>query len=103
MTSAHKHRMEIKPNSKPVRLNFYITSPQASKEIENQISEMLKHSIIQTSNSECHSSVVLVKKKNGQFRFACDYRALNKITVPMSFPFLSLREGFMNGKECLLA
>lgn len=86
MTSSHKHQIEIKPNSKPVRLNFYRTSPQASKEIENQVSEMLKHNIIQHSNSEWHSPVVLVKKKNGQFRFACDNRALNKITVPMSFP-----------------
>lgn len=60
MTSAHKHQIEIKPNSKPVRLNFYRTSPQASKEIENQDSEMLKHNIIQPSNSEWYSPVVLV-------------------------------------------
>lgn len=46
-TSAHKHKIEIKLNSKPVRLQFYRTSPQASKEIENQVSEMLKHDIIQ--------------------------------------------------------
>lgn len=93
-TKAHKHKIEIKPNSKPVRLQFYRTSPQASKEIENQVSEMLKHDIIQPSNSEWHSPVVLVKKKNGQFRFACDYRALNKITVPMSFPLPHLETVF---------
>lgn len=42
MTSAHEHQIEIKPNSKPVRLNFYRTSPQAFKEFENQVSDILK-------------------------------------------------------------
>lgn len=49
-TSAHKHKIENKQNSKPFRLQFYRTSPQASEEIENQVSEMLKHDIIQPSN-----------------------------------------------------
>lgn len=55
---------------------------------------MLKHDIIQPSNSEWHSPLVLVKKKNGTFRFACDYRALNKITMPMSFPLPHLETVF---------
>lgn len=93
-TSAHKHKIKIKQNSKPFWLQFYRTSPQASKEIENQVSEMLKHDIIQPSNSEWHSPLVLVKKKNGTFRFACDYRALNKITMPMSFPLPHLETVF---------
>ena len=85
-TNLYKHKIDTLPGAKPVRKQFYRTSPHAAKEIRTQIDEMLKHDIIQPSNSEWHSPVVLVKKKNGQLRFACDYRALNKITVPMSFP-----------------
>ena len=85
-TSLYKHKIETVQGAKPVRKQFYRTSPEASKEIRKHVDEMLQNDIIQPSNSEWHSPVVLVKKKNGQTRFACDYRALNKITVPMSFP-----------------
>lgn len=55
---------------------------------------MLDNDIIQPSNSKWHLPVVLVKKKNNTFRFACDYRALNKITVPMSFPLPHIESVF---------
>ena len=93
-TKLYKHKIETLPGAKPVRKQFYRTSPQTSKAIREHVDEMLKHDIIQPSNSEWHSPVVLVKKKNGQSRFACDYRALNKITVPMSFPLPRLETVF---------
>lgn len=34
------------------------------------------------------------KEENGQLIFACDYKALKKITVPMSFPLLHLESVF---------
>lgn len=91
-TDLHKHHIETKPGSRPVRLPFYRTSPHASREIDRQLQEMLDNDIIQPSNSEWHSPVVLVKKKNSTYRFACDYRALNKITIPMSFPLTHIEE-----------
>lgn len=93
-TGLHKHHIEIQPGSRPVRLPFYRTSPQATREIDKQLQEMLENDIIQPSNSEWHSPVVLVKKKNNTYRFACDYRALNKITVPMSFPLPHIESVF---------
>ena len=93
-TSLYKHKIETLPGAKPVRKQFYRTSPETSKEIRKHVDEMLEHGIVQPSNSEWHSPVVLVKKKNGQSRFACDYRALNKITVPMSFPLPHLETVF---------
>lgn len=93
-TDLHKHHIETKPGSRPVRLPFYRTSPHASREIDRQLQEMLDNDIIQPSNSEWHSPVVLVKKKNSTYRFACDYRALNKITIPMSFPLPHIESVF---------
>ena len=63
-------------------------------ETERLTNEMLQNGIIRESNSPWHSPVVLVKKPNGEYRFAIDYRELNKITEPISFPIPTLNEVF---------
>lgn len=56
-----------------------------SVELERQIDELGKHGIIEESTSPFHSPVVLVKKRNNEYRFCVDFGALNRITQPMSF------------------
>ncbi|CAG2211387.1 unnamed protein product [Mytilus edulis] len=83
----YKHKIETYRDAKPVKRPFYHQSPPVEKEISRHVEEMERHKLIKPSNSEYHSPVVLVKKKqSGQWRFCCDYRLLNKQTVPMSFP-----------------
>ena len=55
-------------------------------EIRSQVNEMKKNGIIRTSSSAWASPVLLVKKPNGEYRFACDYRELNKVTKPDRYP-----------------
>ena len=73
-------------NQPPIKQRPYRTSPDNRKEIDRQVQEMCDQDIAQPSVSSWSSPVVLVKKKDGKWRFCVDYRKLNAITRKDSFP-----------------
>lgn len=56
------------------------------KEIEAMIEDMLRTGIIQASSSPFASLALLVKTKDGSWRFCVDYKRLNSITIKDSYP-----------------
>lgn len=46
------HKIETDPNSKPVKLPFYRTTPSNHSEVNRQVEDILKNDITQESNSE---------------------------------------------------
>jgi hypothetical protein len=48
--------------------------------------DMRQRGVIEESDSPWSSPVVLVRKKNGDFRFCVDYRKLNDVTMKDCFP-----------------
>ncbi|XP_061765808.1 uncharacterized protein LOC133558442 [Nerophis ophidion] len=61
-------------------------SSSEREEIDRQVTALLADGVIEDSCSPWASPVVLVKKKNGEWRFCIDYRRLNSITVKDSHP-----------------
>ena len=70
----------------PIKQRPYRTSPQCKQEIDRQVEDMLRKGIIRESVSPWSSPVVLVKKKDGSFRFCVDLRKVNAVTRKDSCP-----------------
>ncbi|XP_038906147.1 DNA-binding protein SMUBP-2 isoform X1 [Benincasa hispida] len=88
----HEHHIELKPGAGLVKVRPY-RYPQFQKdEIEKLVEEMLTAGIIQPSVSPFSSPVLLLKKKDGSWRFCVDYKALNQVTVPENFPIPMVEE-----------
>ncbi|UYV60444.1 hypothetical protein LAZ67_1001171, partial [Cordylochernes scorpioides] len=84
-TNLAKHRIDTE-DAKPIKHKPYRVSPKERDIIKDQIDEMLKEGIIRPSSSPWSFPVILVKKRDGKFRFCVDYRKLNGVTVKDVYP-----------------
>jgi hypothetical protein len=74
------------PGAKPVYVRPYRYSPALKDEIEKQVADMLAKGLIQPSVSAFSSPILLVRKKDGTWRFFINYRYLNALTLKSKFP-----------------
>lgn len=77
----HGHQIPLEPNTKPMSVRPYRYLYYQKNEIENMVKELLHTGVIRPSSSPFSSSVLLVKKADGSWRFYVDYRELNTITI----------------------
>lgn len=86
------HAIPLLSGAQPFRLRSYRYTPKQKNEIEMQITEMLQNGIIQHSSSPFASPVLLVKKKDGEWRLCADYRRLNAYTQKNKYPMPIIKE-----------
>jgi hypothetical protein len=80
------HHISLIPRVQPVNIKPYRYSPLQKDETERQVAEMLSNGVIQPSVSPFASPILLVKKKDGSWRFCIDFRQLNAITIKNTYP-----------------
>lgn len=66
---------------RPRRMPFTVR-----EEVSRQLHNMQEAGVIRASRSPWASPVVLVRKRDGSHRFCVDYRELNAVTKPDTFP-----------------
>ena len=78
-THLEEHTIEL-TSDEPLRRRPYPTPQALQQTMKEEISEMLKHGIIEESNSDFCNPCLMVKKADGKFRFVFDARLVNSHT-----------------------
>ena len=78
------HTVEV--DGGPIRQRMYRYSAEERTRIQEHVEDILKKDVIDSSNSPWASPVVMVRKKDGSWRFCIDYRRLNAITKKDVYP-----------------
>ncbi len=66
--------------------NAYRVNPAKRKVIESEVKYLMENGLAVPSSSAWSSPCLLVPKPDGSHRFCTDYRKVNAITKPDSFP-----------------
>ncbi|KAI9560573.1 hypothetical protein GHT06_011521 [Daphnia sinensis] len=74
------------PKDKPIHQAPYASAWKARAIVNEQVKILEEAGIIETSDSSWSAPVVLIRKKDGTWRFCVDYRKLNSVTLRDVYP-----------------
>lgn len=104
----HTHLCPLKitlKEEKIIRHHPYRVPYNLQSQLNSIIDKMLELDIIEESDSEYASPIVLIKKADGEYRLTIDFRELNKIIVKIYFPLPNIEEELnkLAGKKCFIS
>jgi len=89
-TRAVRHEILLTAGTVPIRQPTRRLGPE--KEVSRQVRDLLDRGLIKPAHSVWSSPVVLVRKKDGSWRFCVDYRKLNSMTIQDAYPLPRIDE-----------
>jgi len=81
-----KHDIELVPGTLPIRQAPYRLNPEKKQQMREEVNYLLQNGLAVPSSSPWASPCLLVPKEGGQLRMCTDYRRLNVVTIPDSYP-----------------
>ncbi|KAG1257879.1 hypothetical protein G6F68_009083 [Rhizopus microsporus] len=85
-TNLLAHKIIIKEDTHPISHRPYRMSPIEAEYLQKELEKYTKLGVITPSNSPWAAPIILVKKKNGEYRMVIDYRKLNAVTKKDAYP-----------------
>ncbi|XP_045482795.1 uncharacterized protein LOC123686605 [Harmonia axyridis] len=85
-TDLIEHKIRLKPGIEPIKQRYRPQNPKMQEIFDQEVDRMLEERVIEPSKSPWSSPVVLVKKKDGKYRFCIDFRAVNEASVKDAYP-----------------
>ncbi|KAJ7998214.1 hypothetical protein DPEC_G00220270 [Dallia pectoralis] len=83
----------------PSRERYRPIPPSLFAELRSLLQGMIDSGVVRESVSPWAAPIVLVKKKDGSWRFCVDYRKLNAVTHKDAFPLPRIEESLTSLKE----
>nr|XP_054596242.1 uncharacterized protein LOC129163293 [Nothobranchius furzeri] len=90
-TDLVQHRIHT-GDAPPIKERYRPSPPSMYQEIKLLLTDMLEKGVVHESCSPWAAPIVLVKKKDGSWRFCVDYRKLNSVTHKDAFPLPRIEE-----------
>lgn len=87
-----QHEINTVPDFAPKQAKAYRIPEILKVEVERQITKLVEMSFVEPSDSCMTSGIVCVTKPDKSVRICCDYRYLNKYTVPDATPMKLIME-----------
>lgn len=82
----YNHSIPLQSAAQPISIRPYRYPHFQKTKIEKLIAKMLENPIIQPRTNPYSSPMLLVKRKDGIWRFCAGYRRLNDLTIKDKFP-----------------
>jgi hypothetical protein len=81
-------------NADPIHCNPHQMAYKLRPILKKELDEMLKHNIIEPTTSPWAAPVLMVKKKNGEWRPCVDFRKLNQVAKTSAYPLPKIQDIF---------
>jgi len=86
LTKTVCHEISLAAGTAPIQQPTRRLGPEKEREVSRQVQDLLNRDLIEPGHEAWSSLVVLVRKKDGSWRFCVDYCRLNSVTIQDAYP-----------------